>query len=108
MDSIHRIAVIKNKSDQNITVLFQSADSINDKTLFYGGKVTVFADSISTLYSMAYNFKKMNFFIFDNDSVYNNINHGNINGIVKKSFLEKITISADSLKKNDVIIYKGN
>ena len=62
MDSTHRIAVIKNESKKNIVVMFQPSDSLDDETLFYGGKVTVLADSTEELYSMGYNFQRVNFF----------------------------------------------
>ena len=106
MDRIHKIAVIKNESGKNITVMFETFGSIDDTTLFYGSKFTVNADSTQELKTMGY-FETMNFFIFNDDSVYNNIKQKKIKDIVKKSFLKKISISMDSLKINDTIIYKG-
>lgn len=107
IDSIHKIAVIKNESGKNITVMFETIDSIDDTTLFYGSKSTVNTDSSEELYTMGY-FENMNFFIFDYDSVYKNIKQQKIQGIVKKSLLKKISKSMDSLKINDTITYKGN
>ncbi len=105
IDRLHKIAIIKNLSNKNITVVFDSSDTISDRILFYGSKYNVVADSSMTINTLGYPFEKINFFIFDTDSVYNNINRGNVNGIVKKSFLKKINTSIESLKRNDTIIY---
>ena len=107
VDKLHKIAVVKNQSNKNITVVFEPIDSISDKTLFYGSKYKVNAKSSREIYDLGYHFEKIHFFIFNDDSVYNNINKGKVKGIVEKSFLKKVTVSSDSLKKNDTIVYKG-
>lgn len=106
MDKVHQLAVIKNESSKSITVIFNPTDSIDDETLFYGSKYTINADCCKGIYVLGYNYKKIHFFIFETDSVYNNINNEKIKGIIKKSLLQKITVSMDSLKKNDTITYK--
>lgn len=106
MDKLHELAVIKNNSNKSITVVFTQNDSLDDNTLFYGSKYTIPADSTEGIYVLGYNYKNVNFFIFDTDSVFASINNQEVEGIIEKSFVKKIVIPIESLSKNDTVIIK--
>jgi hypothetical protein len=106
-DTVHPIAVVKNISKQDIIVTFQRGDSINDKSLFYGSKYFISVDSSKSIFVLGYPYNEIHFFIFQADSVNKNIAEGKVEGIIKKSLLQKLFFLSDSLKKNDTIIYNG-
>ncbi len=51
--------------------------------------------------------KKVFFDIFDADTVVKYSKLGILPGIVSKSFIERFSIGLDSIKKNDLVVYKG-
>jgi hypothetical protein len=105
MDKINTTAIVKNESNKNIALMW-GIDSVNDKTLFYGRTYPIVRDSSQTLISMKRNYRLINFFIFNNDTVQKYIKDNKIEGIVANSFLKRITISFDSLKVHNTVIYK--
>jgi hypothetical protein len=105
MDTIHKVAIIKNESGQDIIVMCQPVDSIDDETLFYGPKFTVNAHSIKDYTDGGY-FDTLKFYFFDDQVTYRRIANGKIKNIAKETFLRKIIITEDSLKQNDSITFK--
>lgn len=105
-DKLHELVVIKNMSSKTVTVIFSHKDTISDSILFYGSKYTIASDSIESIYVLGYNYKDVNFFVFDTDSVYASINNREVKGIIEKSLLKKISIPTENLSKNDTIVIK--
>lgn len=106
-DSLHKFVVFKNQSNSDVIVVYSINDTITDDVLFYGSNREFKANSVEDWFESKMKFNKLNFFIFNRDSVIKYEKQKQVSGIVKNSFLLKITVTNESLKRNDTVTYKG-
>jgi hypothetical protein len=105
-DKQKKIISIKNESTINIQIIYTNDSVINDQDLFYRSKYSIKSGTTSEIKSLGIPDNKFYLFVFAEDSVDRFLKEGRIDGILKKSFLNRYTLSMDSLK-NDTFIFKN-
>jgi hypothetical protein len=104
MDYTKKLLNIVNKSNVNIVVRISTDSLLKDSILYFGDKTNIKSNEIGNLYDVPLS-NIFYVFFFDHDSVYADIKNKKLNGISKRTFLNKYKISADSLSQNDTLIY---
>lgn len=100
-DHQQKVITIKNNYEKNIVIIYSEDSIISDSDLFYNSKYSIKKKETVTIKSLGVPVDNFFLYVFNEDSVYDNIKEGNKIGIYNKSilakyFLSKIKIANDT------------
>lgn len=115
MDSFEYFCLIKNTSKRNITIRFSNSEILDTSILFhenwglsinsnYTQRVN---KDLDILHKEIYrgNYKKLYLFFLDQDTLLQLYKKGEMNNIIKQSFLQRQLVDVNNIKETDTLFY---